>query len=545
MAKTLKILKPVSPADLRLKSLLSRGYFPNELPPPFTTESFGANSAKFASSWDEEKIRTKFWTKPEHYTVPRYGHARRMLTIVNPVNQLQVAKIISNNWSDISERLKKSTITEFKPEIRLTGNGRSVTGVDFDSVARRRAHILASYGRYVKTDIARFYPSVYTHAVAWCIVGKEKAKATFNTKEFKQSYGNLLDKAIGAGQQGQTIGIPIGPDTSRIVSELIAAEVECLTKEQIPDLEERAVRYVDDMIIGLKETETASAVLSGLSSALYEYELELNAEKTAMHGIGCDHAPEWINYIRNFDLSLKKGRQRDDLDSYFEQALYLADANPRENVMLFAAKRAAGFQPDKTNRPHLVRWLLYAARRSPSCLRFVAEYLAALHDEEILPKGEIEAFILQQVPGKAEAAHTDEVAWLLFWAREIGLKVPVGAFDKVRMLRSSVVGLISLDLRQKGLVEGSLKVPEWKAFATSEGLKSEMWLLAYEASKKEWWPGSNKSSFLSAHPYFGDVLKKNVEFYDAKKVSKNAFEPIFPAVISPVGLSSGSTGYPT
>lgn len=544
MVKTLKLKKSPSPENARLTSLLSRGYFPNELPPPFTTESFGAAAPEFAASWNDEKIRSKFWTKPEHYTVPRYGHARRMLTIVNPVNQLVVSRIISDNWTDISSKLKQSTTTEFKPEIILKGKGRSVTGVDFDSVARRKAQILASYGRYVKTDIARFYPSVYTHAVAWCIFGKEKAKSSHGTSKFKKSYGNLLDKAIGSGQQGQTIGIPIGPDTSRIISELIATEVETLVHQHIPDYKERAVRYVDDMIIGLKENETASAVLSGLSSALYEYELELNAEKTVMHGIGCHHSPEWINYIRSFEMNKKSSRQRDDLDSYFEQALHLADANPRENVMLFAAKRAASFIPDGSNKAHLVRWLLYAARRSPSCLRFVAEFLAPHHKDDNQPKTEIEEFILQQIPLKAEAAHTEEVAWLLFWAREIGLKVPVGAFDKVRMLRSSVVGLLSLDLRQGGLVDGNLKVPEWKSFATADGLKSEMWMIAYEATKKGWWPGSNKSNFISEHPYFSDMLTKDVEFYDLKKKVKGADAsfalPFVPTILS----GGGSGGYP-
>ena len=170
--------------------------------------------------------------------------------------------------------------------------------------------------------------------------------------------------------------------------------------------------------------------------------------------------------------------------------------------------------------------------------------LAPHHKDDNQPKTEIEEFILQQIPLKAEAAHTEEVAWLLFWAREIGLKVPVGAFDKVRMLRSSVVGLLSLDLRQGGLVDGNLKVPEWKSFATADGLKSEMWMIAYEATKKGWWPGSNKSNFISEHPYFSDMLTKDVEFYDLKKKAKGADAsfalPFVPNILS----GGGSGGYP-
>lgn len=533
----------IPPSEARLQRLLSRGYFPSELPPPFTSFDFGRHAPAIASELDLPKI-SKFWTKPEQYSVPRYGHARRALAIVNPVNQLLVSQIIASNWLAIRKRLKRSKITEFDPQIVLKGPGRAVTGVDFDGVARRKAELLANFGRYVKTDVARFYPSVYTHAIPWSLVGKEFAKANHNDKVFKSSFANQLDKAVGAGQQGQTIGIPIGPDTSRIISELIAVEVEEIVRTHLPDLDNRAVRYVDDILIGLNDHETPSAVLSALSLALYEYELELNAEKTVTLGLGCAHAPEWINYIRTFELNSRAGRQRDDLDSYFEQALFLADANPRENVLLFAAKRAASFNVDQSNISHLVRWLLYSSRRAPSCLSFVAEHLAATASTHFLPDEEIESFILQQLPLKAEAVHTDEVAWLLFWAREIGLKLPVAAFEKVTKLRSSAVGLITLDLRERGQIDGKLTVTEWRKAATTDGLKSELWLIAYEATKKGWWKGKCSSNFITGHPFFAAIWNKEIEFYDPKKRARKRVSPTFLRTALSSGAGWGSGEYP-
>jgi hypothetical protein len=504
---------------------------------------FGDHADHFAQAWDAQKIR-KFWSKPEHYNIPRYGHARRVLSIVNPVNQLHVAHLISSNWVHIRKRLKRSRISEFDPQIVLKGNGRAVTGVDFDGVARRRAEILGRYGRYVKTDVARFYPSIYTHAIPWSLVGKQHAKDHHHDAAFKASFANLLDKAVSAGQQGQTIGIPIGPDTSRILSELIAVEVEEIARTQIPDLDDRAVRYVDDMLIGLRETETPAAVLSGLSMALYEYELEINAEKTVAHGLGCPHAPEWINYVRTFELSDKRGRQRDDLDSFFEQALYLADANPRENVLLFSTKRAASFEIHESNTAHLVRWLLYSARRSPSCLSFVAEHLAAIHSSVALPEAEIREYILQQLPIKAEAAHTDELAWLLFWARETNLKVPAQTLEAVKTLRSSVVALLTMDLRDRGLVDGNLNLSGWRKCANADGLKSEMWLVAYEATKKGWWKTKTPIGFASGHQFFGDIWKKDVEFYDPKKKARKKVSPTFLRNLKFTTATALSAGYP-
>ena len=199
-----------------------------------------------------------------------------------------------------------------------------MTGVNFEGVARRKIEILGSYGKYVRTDIAKLYSSIYTHAIPWAIVGKDYVKKNHNTNAFKQSFANRLDKAVAAGQEGQTMGVPIGPDTSRILSELIAVEIEEITRKHIPDLDDRAVRYVDDIMIGLKNSETAYALLAGLSSAMQDYELELNPEKRFTYGVGHQHSPDWMNFIRKFKLAERLSAQEGDLNSYFEQALYLA-----------------------------------------------------------------------------------------------------------------------------------------------------------------------------------------------------------------------------
>ena len=530
-------------AEIRLNKLLQRGYFPAELPPPFTSDTFAASAIGFATKWDTAKL-SKFWTAPETYSIPRYGDARRKLAIVNPINQLNVAQIIAVNWKDIKARLARSSISEFKPEFSTRPGSRSITGVDFDGVARRRARLLSTYGRYVKTDITRFYPSIYTHSIAWAILGKAYAKANHHSTAFKNHFANHLDKAVGSGQEGQTIGIPIGPDTSRIIAELVAVEIEEIAKTQIPDFEQRGVRYVDDMLIGLHESESSSSILSGLSIALYEYQLELNAEKTGTFGLGYNHTPEWIHFVRTFVLSSRSSQQRDDLDSFFEHAIYLADQNKRDNALLFAVKRAASFTLDDENVEHLVRWLLYCARRTATCLSFVAEHLAATAGKTKLPDDEIHAYILQQIPIKAASGHTNELAWLLFWAREIGLVIPASTMANVMQLRSSVVGLITLDLWHKSQIDGALDFSFWQSFASDIGLKSEMWLIAYEATRKGWWPKAQNTDFLTKHDYFCDLWTANVEFYDPAKNARTRIPSSFMGTSSGTGSSSGSLEYP-
>ena len=506
--------------ELRLRRLLSNGFFPNELPPPFTTEGFAAHAVTFASAWNARNIRDKFWTTPESYSIPRFGHARRKLSIVNPVNQLAVSHLIADNWIEIRRRLRRSKTTEFKPKILLAGKTRAVSSVDFDGVARRKIEILARFGRIVKTDIAQFYPSIYTHSIAWAILGKAHCKSQYKTAAFRSSYANLLDRAVSSGQNGQTSGIPIGPDTSRILSELVITEVEEIARINIDDWDRRTVRYVDDMIIGLAETEAPADALSGLATALYEFELELNASKTMTLGLRAPHAPEWNHYISTFQLSDRLAKQRSDLDSYFEQVLFLQDNNYTDSVLLFAVKRAATFDIDDSNAAHFVRWMLYCARRSPNCLAFVAEHLAAAARTPGKASPEIERYILEQIPTKATAVHTDELAWLLFWALEIGLTIPTSALVKVVKLRSSVVAILTMDLLRRGKINGTLDISFWRSFCNVDGLSSEMWMAAYEITKKDWWPSRVGSGYARGHQYFGSIWNNDVEFYDIRRRAK-------------------------
>jgi len=368
-----------------------------------------------------------------------------------------------------------------------------------------------------------------------------------NDAAFKNSFPNHLDKAVAAGQDGQTMGIPIGPDTSRIMAELIATEIEELARLSIDDFDRRCVRYVDDMIIGLREDETSASVLSAISSALYEFELELSGDKTSTYGIGCPHSPEWIHTVRSFSISTATSRQRDDIDSFFEQALHLCDENPKENVLLFAAKRAGSFSISASNWDHFVRWLLYISRRSPGCLSFVVGYLsAAARSGRRLPISDVSDFIRNQIPSNAESAQTSEVAWLIFFARELGIHLEARLLERVTNLRSSVCALLTLDMLQRGRISGRINTRFWRSFANEQGLKSEMWLVAYEATLKKWWPTPVASSFIRSHQFFGDLWKQKVSFYDpsARAPMMTLPSPLTNLTAFVAAAGGGSSDYP-
>src|SRR5262249_5695102 len=137
------------------------------------------------------------------------------------------------------------------------------------------------------------------------------------------------------------------------------------------------------------------------------------------------------------------------------------------------------------NHNHLVSWLIYYAKRYPSSLSAVVEFLAGCHASGAsLPLDSIREFIESELPIRAEAAHTHEVAWLLFLARELKLKISSLAITRVHGLRSSVCALLLLELNDRGLIEGAVDVTFWATYANSEGLQSEMCYLHTKLARR-------------------------------------------------------------
>jgi hypothetical protein len=142
---------------------------------------------------------------------------------------------------------------------------------------RRRA------ARYLLvTDIDQFYPTIYTHAIPWALHTKVAAKAALKTGKVKKGaplVGDLLDKTLQRMNDGQTHGIPIGPDTSLVIAEvLLAAADATLIAKHGSNL--RGFRYVDDYELSFETLSSAEEALADLQAILSSYELLLNPRKT-------------------------------------------------------------------------------------------------------------------------------------------------------------------------------------------------------------------------------------------------------------------------
>jgi hypothetical protein len=158
------------------------------------------------------------------------------------------------------------------------------------------ASVAYGYEFLVKTDIKNFYPSIYTHSIAWAIHGKRNARSKNNRRNYTL-VGNRLDKLFQNANDGCTVGVPIGSVVSDIIGELIAASVDEIFSKEIKklSLDCVAVRFKDDYRILVKDSGDAKKVINALQVALKEYKLELNDEKTKVFPLPSGLFRDWVS----------------------------------------------------------------------------------------------------------------------------------------------------------------------------------------------------------------------------------------------------------
>jgi hypothetical protein len=78
-------------------------------------------------------------------------------------------------------------------------------------------------------------------------------------------------------------------------------------------------------------------------------------------------------------------------------------------------------------------------------------------------------------------------------------------------MNEDIVALVSLDARGRGLIPAATAFPIWEANVSANGLRDGHWLLAYEASIKNWVTQSQNP--ITANAAFNDLSSKNVSFY--------------------------------
>lgn len=513
----------------RFKSLLKNGYFPQQMPPPFTTAKFAQYRRVLFRALNpyEKKGKNTVCSVPttngERFSQARTGHRRRPLTISHPISQICIAKEISDNWREISSQQRKSRLSVSKTKISEFGK-RATALPKLSDLRNMRLEMSAGYQFILVSDALQFFPTTYTHSIPWALHTKSIAKKN-------RSYGvgaltgNNLDYWVRQGQSGQTIGIPIGPDTSHIISEIIGTAIHLQIREDLGAWP-AGYRNVDDFFLCFSSLQEAEKALAAIVSGLAEFELQINPDKTRIVPVAEYRDEDWVHRLEQKDINNvwdlggdQASTQRKQIVDFFEYVLELAMQYDDESVIKFALKKTT------TCIIHEDNWKLYSAYVA----RFATVYPNNIETASLifityksmgysLDVSVIERIVNATICHHAPINHHSEVSWSLWLAKEFNIRLPVATVNALGNTRSSICALLALHMENLGLLQRRLNKDYWRPLMSQDGLMGPHWLLVYQAARLGWIPAPK--TLLRSKAFFREMDNRNIDFYDVQAKTK-------------------------
>ncbi len=496
--------------------LLSRGYFPKELPPTFSTEAFASRvlyaiggMPVFLSNYREAELCP--------HSVGRIGGFRRTLSIPNPIPYLQLCLLIGRNWSRISGRIRQSPLSISYP---VVNQERAVVPGEKD-LSRERVRIRRSANYVAVADISRFYHSIYTHTIEWALHGKAKAKQR-RGKAGRGLLGRRLDDWVRACQAGQSVGLPVGPDTSLILAELVGASLDEQLLRRKPTL--AGIRFIDDFEFGCDTASQGAMIIGRLQDCLAKLELGLNHGKTRVDPLPTHLDEEWKRQVQFLDIVARSDSNGDQLIWFFDGVIDIAKQHPTKGVIGYALSRMRTMDVSPGNWDLFQDLLLQLSTADPGAFPIALSKLAHVHKlGEAVDRLKLSKFANAQMGMHANLGHANEVAWLLWAALVFELRLSRASAKAVSRMTDAVVVLLALHAASNAIFESPLDTVRWRSMLRRESLFKSQWLLAYECGVKGWLK-SPKNKYLRGEPGFAWLADIGVEFYDV-----NGAEPIGPS----------------
>ena len=506
---------------------MEKGFYPEELPPCFEVSGF-FDATKKLGLFQKTKIKKGKKTKKEEenrkeglelsqYNASKRGFQRRIFSCPNPLFYIRVALFLGNSRKEISDYLieKGSHYSCSIPQIDQLGH-RAITINAFSSFDEQKRVRLATYPYLVKLDISRFYHSIYTHAIPWAYYGKDDAKSSSRNRLMDK-----LDKIVSFAQRNQTIGIPIGPDTSRIVSEIIAVAVDEEFRKIIRNV--HGVRLVDDAVFGAKSESHAQKILNAYREALREFELDINETKTKIIPSSKDLESYWTFSIkRDFERGIKLTKM--ELTSVLDHVIRITNERNDDGIIKFAIR--------KIDKQHLwiKHWdiiepfLMRVSVNFSHCLSYVVSIVICAIGFKKVNTDKWEKVCHLIIEKHAPLGHDSEVTWACWLLKNLPKPRITKPLLRIILKKGGTFpALIAVDIADR---ESAAMQQESKKLVmdrlTEHPMREKDWLLSYESERLFGYPLSTHNT--EDYPFFGDFISHGVQFYNPGRARKTSIE---------------------
>lgn len=493
-------------ASSRAKLLLNSGFYPSELPPVFRTRLFDSALGQVGpSNPDSYSGSTTF------YDGTTFRGNLRTFGVINPINYMLLSEMIGLEWSNLQNVFKLSKASGGRPKF-ATGNDpeRAIQHSTLSNKRKRLEHLAASYPVILNLDINRFYGSIYTHSIPWAALGKEEAKQRFADRTLSQHWSDKLDKRVRNCNQRQTIGIAIGPDTSRILSELVLSRIDselCATGTGLTA--SQLFHSIDDYQIGVFDSQEAEKAQSLFQRIVHRYEMRINDFKTSQN-TGITFSPSKFQY--HFDaLRNKKGSSF--VEHLFEIIYATSQKYKEVNVIGYALKafrlKLAAYKTQDLVKDYLQR-LTFA---SPHDARWTLPLLLGIYHQRGTD-ADTRRFIQWGIEVSVRRNDVLTLLWFLYAAIFIRMKLSKAVSQQCYQLANELVDLMLMHGKHERLI--SLSITEMRSRYDSADFNSPAWIVLYEVERHNW---DSSAAFRKAggtsdpEGLYAGLKQLQVEFY--------------------------------
>lgn len=491
-------MSEIKPDEL-YDSLVSCGLFSEKLPPIFSGDLF----LDYCKNIRKPTFSNK-WRGYINYESMRNTNIPRNIGIPTPMGHELLCKTLRNHWTELTEYFK----------IKTTGQPRIISRIHIRKMQDKKALFLMNYKNWtddgtpepdiylgkrymIHADISKCYPSIYTHAIPWALVGKDTAKT--NVKNHKAWY-NQIDHFARIAKNGETHGLLIGPHTSNILSEIIL----CAIDENLSKKYMSYIRNIDDYICYVNTKEEVDNFIIDLNRELRKYDLLMNHKKTEIYELPICVVETWVHKIQNHIATFQKFKEYVDykeVQAFIDFTIKLVSENADNNsIILYAVKALKDFNLTKNAQEYLIK--------SAVSLSLLYPYLVPILGEFIFEKYEVDTNQIQKYANMIyekyiQKNNYEACSFALLYAIDSNSKIDSIDVEIIKSSQDCILMLMAFIYCKKNNLTSEVEQLEQYA----EELKGEMdqyWLFVYECltlgNLTDEWRAmkKNKVSFLKS-----------------------------------------------
>lgn len=361
-------------ADELYDRLVEYGLFSEKLPPVLSAKSFlDYCKNKRSQAFSDIGYEYAVYENIRNINVPRN------IGIPTPMGHELLCKCLSDYWPNIIEHFKNCTDGHLHAISRIHIRKMSKTDALFEMNYKNwridgtpEPDIYVGKKYVVHADISKCYPSIYTHAIPWALVGKAEAKAHMHDEH---CWYNKIDHATQYSKNKETHGLLIGPHTSNILSEIILCSID----RNLSKKYSYYIRNIDDYVCYTDTKEEAEQFLIDLNRELREFDLLMNHKKTVIEELPVAVVERWVHKIQNRTVLFQKYKKYVDykeIQAYLDYAIKLVtDNNDNNSILFYAIKYLRDYKLTPNAKTYLVKSVVSLSLLYPYLVPILKEYI--------------------------------------------------------------------------------------------------------------------------------------------------------------------------